>query len=92
MPFIASCSPQVVASCLRTGASLAVSRYQGRQGHPVGFPREWFPQLAAMTGDIGGKTLLNTHQQNLVLCTVDDPGVLWDIDTKKDLEGNTGTR
>ena len=85
MPFIASGSHQAVAPCLRAGASLAATQYQGRRGHRVGFSREWFSRLAAMTGDKGGKTLLDTHRQNLVLCPVDDPGVLWDIDKFADL-------
>jgi molybdenum cofactor cytidylyltransferase len=85
MPFIASGSHQAVAICLQAGASLAASQYQGRRGHPVGFSRQWFPQLAAMTGDQGGKAILEQYRRNLVLCPVDDPGVIWDIDRKDDL-------
>jgi molybdenum cofactor cytidylyltransferase len=92
MPFISSGSHQAVTSCLRAGASLAASQYQGRRGHPVGFSGEWFPQLAAMTGDQGGKAILDKHRQNLVLCPVDDPGVIWDIDRKEDLRNNSGFR
>ena len=87
MPFIASSSHRAVASCIQAGASLAASHYQGQRGHPVGFSREWFAQLAAMTGDQGGKTILDKHRQNLILCPVDDPGVILDIDRKEDLTG-----
>lgn len=86
MPFIASRSHQTVAACLRAGASLAASEFQGRRGHPVGFAGRWFDQLAGMTGDQGGKAILQAHGQELVLCPVDDPGVLWDVDRPKDLE------
>lgn len=92
MPFIASASHQAVAACLQAGASLAASQHQGRRGHPVGFSREWFPQLAAMTGDQGGKAILDQHRRNLVLCPVDDPGVIWDIDRKEDLKDNAINR
>jgi molybdenum cofactor cytidylyltransferase len=85
MPFIASSSHQTIADCLRTGASLAASQYQGRRGHPVGFARQWFPQLVAMTGDQGGKAILGKHPQDLVLCPVDDAGVIRDIDRPEDL-------
>jgi molybdenum cofactor cytidylyltransferase len=85
MPFIASSSHQAVASCLRAGASLAATQFQGRRGHPVAFSRKWFPQLIAMTGDQGGKAILEEYRHELVLCPVDDPGVVWDIDRKEDL-------
>jgi molybdenum cofactor cytidylyltransferase len=85
MPFIAVGSHQAVASCLRAGVSLVASQYQGRRGHPVGFSSEWFPQLAAMAGDQGGKAILEAHRQDLVLRPVDDPGVVCDIDRPADL-------
>lgn len=85
MPFIACSSYRVVADRLRAGASLAASQYRGRRGHPVGFSSEWHARLSSMTGDQGGQTILTQHQQYLILCPVDDPGVIWDIDHPEDL-------
>lgn len=85
MPFIASSSHHAIASCILTGASLAATQYQGRRGHPVGFSSVWYPELAAMTGDQGGRAILENHRQNLILCPVEDPGVVWDIDRPEDL-------
>lgn len=85
MPFIASSSHAAVAAALQAGASLAATQYRGRRGHPVGFARSWQAQLLALSGDQGGKTLLERQRQALTLCPVDDPGVLWDIDTPQDL-------
>lgn len=89
MPFIAPTSHQAVAARLRAGASLAACEYHGRRGHPVGFAGHWFAQLSALTGDQGGKAILEAHRQELILCPVDDPGVLRDIDRPKDLGGNS---
>ena len=86
MPFIASDSHLAVAACLRQGASMAATQYQGKRGHPVGFSRAWLHQLAALTGDHGARALLEKHRQMLVLCPVDDRGVLSDIDSQQDLE------
>jgi molybdenum cofactor cytidylyltransferase len=86
MPYIDSRSHQAVRSRLRAGASLAATQYQGRRGHPVGFSKAWFPQLASLTGDQGGKSILESHPDQLALCPVDDRGVLLDIDTPDDLE------
>lgn len=85
MPFISSSSHQAVADRLRAGASLAASSFQGQRGHPVGFAAEWFDQLAALTGDQGGKSILETHSQKLVLCPVEDAGVRRDVDRPADL-------
>jgi len=85
MPFIASSSHQAVAASLRAGASLAASAFEGRRGHPVGFASKWFEQLASLSGDQGGKPILQAHRQELVLCPVGDPGVLRDIDRVEDV-------
>lgn len=85
MPFINSTTHLAIASCLGAGASLAVSAYQGRRGHPVGFSKRWFEELSAMTGDQGGRIILDRNKENLVLCPVHDPGVHQDIDRKEDL-------
>ena len=85
MPFIAPASHQAVAASLRAGASLAACAFEGRRGHPVGFAGTWFEQLASLTGDQGGKPILQAHRQGLVLCPVDDPGVLRDIDRVEDV-------
>lgn len=85
MPFIASASHRAVAASLQAGASIVATHYNGRRGHPVGFSQQWFAQLSALTGDQGAKAILDSQRQNLVLCPVDDPGVVWDIDRKDDL-------
>lgn len=95
MPFIATASHQAVVSRLRLGASLVATEYQGQRGHPVGFSRIWLDPLIAMTGDQGGKTILEQHQKHLVRCPVKDPGVLRDIDRPEDLKylnSNTTSR
>jgi molybdenum cofactor cytidylyltransferase len=86
MPFISSDSHQAILSLLRAGASLAVTQYAGRRGHPVGFSKQWFSQLAEMTGDEGGKAILEAYPDEVVLCPVDDCGVIWDIDQPADLD------
>ena len=86
MPGIGSSSHRAVAACLRAGASLVATEYRGRRGHPVGFSSIWFPELSALTGDQGGRTILETHRQHMILCPVDDPGVILDIDRPEDLQ------
>lgn len=86
MPFIATTSHLAVVSCLNQGAKLAACAYQQQRGHPVGFSRIWLDPLTAMTGDLGGKSILEKHRLDLVLCQVNDPGVIRDIDRPEDLK------
>lgn len=85
MPFIQSATHQAVAAALRAGASLAASQYQGRRGHPVGFAGKWRDQLLALTGDQGAKSIVEQHREDIMLCPVEDAGVLQDVDRKEDL-------
>lgn len=55
----------------------------GRRGHPVLFGRKHFEALAALTGDAGARGLLRTHPPATL--TLDDPGILQDIDVPSDL-------
>lgn len=60
---------------------LAVAEHNGRLGHPVIFPRDLFTEL--LTGDFpdGPRGLRRAHHDRELPVAVDDPGVLFDIDT-----------
>ncbi|MEO3693705.1 nucleotidyltransferase family protein [Roseateles paludis] len=58
------------------------AEYRGRQGHPVGFGTEMFSELLALEGDEGARRVVARFgAQGL---PVDDPGVLFDVDTQDD--------
>lgn len=80
MPYIEPASYAAVLSSLQGGASLTRPAYRGKLGHPVGFSADHLPELLALTGDQGGKAILEAHWDKLQYCPVDDPGVLKDID------------
>ncbi len=88
MPWVAPASIGAVADALRQGAMLAAPVYQGRRGHPVGFSAQLFPQLAALTGDAGAKSLVHCFQHQIQLIPVSDPGILLDVDQPTDLLSN----
>ncbi|MGG2399404.1 NTP transferase domain-containing protein [Pseudomonas sp. SH1-B] len=58
--------------------------YQGKRGHPVLFGRDFWPQLARLSGDAGARALLQENAQAVQLVELDDPGVLQDIDSAAD--------
>lgn len=85
MPAIHSESMRAVAAALRGGASIAAPVHGGRRGHPVGFAGEWFGPLSRLTGDRGGRDVIDANPDRLTSIAVDDPGVLVDIDSEGDL-------
>jgi molybdenum cofactor cytidylyltransferase len=87
MPWIAPSSSARVAAAIATGARLAAPFYGGERGHPVGFGRLCYEELAALAGDTGARALVAAHRDALVRIDIDDPGILRDVDTPADLTG-----
>ncbi|WP_310492907.1 nucleotidyltransferase family protein [Dechloromonas sp.] len=86
MPYIRPASHRSVLHALQGGAHMARTVFDGNMGHPVGFAAKHLPALLALTGDQGGKAILGADPASLVLCPVDDPGVLKDIDVPQQIE------
>ena len=59
--------------------------WQGKKGNPCLFPREFFPELSALTGDTGGGAVIKAHRDRLRLVEAGDPAELLDVDTPADL-------
>ncbi|ABC31718.1 uncharacterized MobA-related protein [Hahella chejuensis KCTC 2396] len=59
--------------------------YHERQGHPVIFGRRFYPQLMALGGDAGAKSVLQRYSDALLRLDVEDRGVLCDVDTPDDI-------
>jgi molybdenum cofactor cytidylyltransferase len=84
MPYIEAASYRLVLAALQAGATLARPVFQGKNGHPVGFAANFLPELLALTGDQGGKAILDAYPDALRLCPVNDPGVIKDVDRQGD--------
>lgn len=65
---------------------IVVPVYANRRGHPVGFGRDYFPELLALRGDRGARAVLLEHPEDLIAIDVDDPAVVADVDTPRDLD------
>jgi molybdenum cofactor cytidylyltransferase len=85
MPWIAPATIGAVACQLNAGADIVAPTYRGVRGHPVGFARRHYAALAALTTDIGARSLIDCSDR-LTLIAVDDPGVTRDVDTPDDLQ------
>lgn len=63
---------------------IVVPVYAGRRGSPVVFPRDLFPDLQALQGDVGGRILLAQFVSRVREVPFDTTAPLADIDTPED--------
>ncbi|MES2036930.1 MAG: nucleotidyltransferase family protein [Pseudomonadota bacterium] len=79
MPAVKPSTMSLLINALQAGAGIVVPVYQGRRGNPVGFAHQYLPQLLALQGDVGARSLLQSNAVTQLV--VDDPGIHQDIDT-----------
>ena len=79
----------VMAAQTHPDSILALSR-NGKRGNPCIFPSEFYPELLALQGDAGGRSVIAAHQDRLFLMEAPETELV-DIDdqeTLKMLNGN----
>ena len=76
----------LVARFEETGAPIVHPTHAGQRGTPALFARRLFPELAAVSGDEGGRAVIARHADEVATVEVADPDVLADIDTPNDYE------
>lgn len=83
MPFVqpSTYAALVQASETCPARSILVPTFNGKRGHPVLWGAGFFGDLAALTGDTGGKRLMQAHADAVLEVPVSDPGILIDLDT-----------
>lgn len=86
MPRVSVRTIESVIAALDAGARIAVPVYQGERGHPVGFAASCREELLALRGDAGARNVLQRNADDVVRVEVDDPGILQDVDTVRDLD------
>jgi len=68
-----------------TPQSIVIPRHNGQRGNPVGFGRNFFPELARLQNDRGGQAIIERHQDRVEPVQINDSAILIDIDTPRDL-------
>ncbi len=92
--FLQCDQPLVTADLLRalvarfeeTGAPIVHPTHAGQRGTPTLFAYRLFPELAAVSGDEGGRSLIIRYTKEVATVEVADPDVLADVDTLADYE------
>lgn len=90
-PLLADDSVRRIVDTWRAHTDCIVgAAHNGKRGNPCIFPREFFPALAALSGDRGGNALIAAHPDRLLTVEV-ARRELSDVDTPDALEALRGT-
>lgn len=63
------------------GRHIVVPTHQGRAGNPILWSRAFFPDMLALDGDSGARSLLRRHEESVAEIEIGDDAVLRDFDT-----------
>lgn len=87
MPFV---SPDTYKNLIRASnrvseASIFTPRFKGKRGNPVLWRNTLFEALMGLSGDTGGRYIIQQNKDAVCEVTVEDPGILIDLDTPEAL-------
>lgn len=92
-PLITADLLQALLACFEeTGSAIVHPAHAGQRRTPVLFARRLFPELAAVSGDEGGRAVIARHVGEVTTVEVANPDLLADIDTMEDYQRLLATR
>jgi molybdenum cofactor cytidylyltransferase len=75
---------RIIETYRQTGAPIVAPRFRGMRGNPVLWDRALFDELQTLSGDMGGREILRSHQRELAWVEVDAEEELTDTDTPEE--------
>lgn len=83
-------NPELINSLIelfkKTDSLIVAPTFQGQTRNPVLFHRDLFPELRKLTGDRGGKGLIEKYRQNTAFLEWSDETPFLDVDTWEDYQ------
>jgi len=67
------------------GRRIVLPTFRGKQGNPMLWDRNFFPEILAITGDSGARFLAGKHLESVAEVEMADDAVLRDFDTTESL-------
>jgi molybdenum cofactor cytidylyltransferase len=88
MPRLRPAHFDAVIEAYRAGdpAQIIVPTCDRKRGNPVLWPRHYFAEITALSGDVGARALIDRHADHVQLLALDDPAILVDVDTPAALD------
>jgi molybdenum cofactor cytidylyltransferase len=86
-PFISLKSIKELINCfIKTNKGMACAEYDGNLGNPTIFSVKYREELLNLKGDVGGKSVMKKHLEDLERVAINNELELMDIDTREELE------
>jgi molybdenum cofactor cytidylyltransferase len=88
MPWVCTDVINRLVDAFRSAAELSIfiPVFGRKRGNPVLWGSQHFPELLALSGDVGGKALFHRHSAAICYVDVQSPGVNVDVDTPEALQ------
>ena len=71
----------LIATYRTTGKRIIAPTYEGKRGNPILFDASLFPELLELTGDEGGRSVLERHREEIITIEMGNPLANIDVDT-----------
>jgi len=86
-PFISLESiEKLIDRFMKSNKGMACVQYEGKLGNPTIFSRKYMQELLSLNGDVGGKSIMKKHLDDLEKVQISHKVELMDIDTREKLE------
>lgn len=72
---------QLIEMKYTTGKRIVAPFYNGKRGNPVLFDANLFPELLTITGDEGGRSVIEKHRAEVGMLDLDASQTCYDVDT-----------
>ncbi|WP_138379697.1 nucleotidyltransferase family protein [Luteithermobacter gelatinilyticus] len=83
---------QMIAAYKAKPGKIIVPVRSGRRGNPVLWDKVFFPEMMALGGDQGARSLMGTHADDVVELSVGTDAIFRDIDTMEDYQRHGAQR
>jgi xanthine dehydrogenase accessory factor len=86
-PFVAPSTLNALARRWKPGGpKILIPTYHGLRGNPVLVDRTLAHEIDRISGDVGFREIFEDHPEDIFEVPVEDPGVLFDLDTPEQLD------
>jgi len=74
----------LIRAFVQKKGTIVVPSFRGKQGHPVIFHCRYQKELMELKGDVGGRSIIKRHPEEIRLVRVRSEGVMKDVDIWED--------
>lgn len=85
-PFLTSRTLDEMKAIFEKEDKIIIPTYKGRRGAPNIFPRRFIENLLALEGDIGGRKIIKSNENEIIFYEIENELELEDIDSKETLD------